>query len=160
MAKFSEQVAAWNKKAVQQVDKDVRGITLSLFSRVILESPVGNPELWAVNSAAKRAWRAKHGRPEIYKPPGYSGGRFRANWTVSIGSPDYTVTDEKDKSGMVTIGKAKRNMGGAGTVTYMSNALPYAYALEFQGHSGQAPLGMVRINVAKVAELAKAEKAL
>lgn len=118
MASFSEQVAAWNKKAAQKVDKDVRGITLALFSRVILDSPVGNPTLW------------KHPAPK-----GYVGGRFRGNWNVSINTPDATTTENKDKSGAVTIAKAKKNIGGAGTVTYMCNALPYAYRLEFSGWS-------------------------
>lgn len=96
----------------------MRAITLDLFSSIVLSSPVGNPTLW------------KHKAPK-----GYVGGRFRANWNTSIGSPDFATTPAIDPSGTAAISGAMRKMGGAGTVTYMSNALPYGVRLEYSGWS-------------------------
>jgi hypothetical protein len=133
---FSGDVAKFRKDAVQKVDQQVRAITLGLFRDVILASPVGNPTLW------------KHKAPK-----GYVGGRFRANWNTSIGSPALDTTTIVDPSGAFAIGNAAKNLGGAGTVTYMSNGLPYGPRLEYQGWSNQSPAGFVRVNVARYAEL-------
>lgn len=86
-------------------------------------------------------------------------GRFRANWNVSYGAPDTTVTDSTDKS------RAEQELAKVGAlpvggVTYISNSLPYAVVLEYGqypnppksgagktigGYSTQSPQGMVRI---------------
>lgn len=70
-------------------------------------------------------------------------GRFRANNQVSIGSPDYSVTDAADKSGGATLqqGSAVIAQGKPYSVIYIQNNLPYAEALE-NGHSKQAPTGV------------------
>lgn len=72
-------------------------------------------------------------------------GRFRANWNVSQGSPDYTITASTN-AGRVNaeVGKAARLP--AGGVVFLSNGLPYARRLEY-GYSKQAPQGMVRVSV-------------
>lgn len=135
---FSGDVAKFAKNAKADVDKKVRGITLELFSSVILSSPVGNPTLW------------KHKAPK-----GYVGGRFRANWNTSVGSPNLATTPAIDPGGQIAISGAMRGMGGAGTVTYMANGLPYGERLEYEGWSKQSPAGFVRVNVARVAEIGK-----
>jgi|JI10StandDraft_1071094.scaffolds.fasta_scaffold06669_12 hypothetical protein len=71
-------------------------------------------------------------------------GRFRANWNVSYGAPNVTVTAS------TTQARASSEIGKAltlpiGGVTYMANGLPYAYELE-KGHSKQAPRGMVEVS--------------
>lgn len=133
---FASDVAKWQKETEKRVDKQVRAITLGLFRDVILMSPVGNPTLW------------KHKAPK-----GYAGGRFRANWNTSIGSPVLDTTTRVDPSGAFAVGNAAANMGGAGTVTYLANGLPYGQRLEYQGWSKQAPAGFVRVNVARYAEM-------
>lgn len=72
-------------------------------------------------------------------------GRFRANWNVSQGAPDFTTTLSTNQGRLsAEVGKAARLP--AGSVTFLSNGLPYARRLEF-GWSQQAPSGMVRISV-------------
>jgi len=67
-------------------------------------------------------------------------GRFRANWNVSFGAPNYT-TSASTLAGNEASKALRLPVGG---VTYLSNGLPYAGELEF-GSSKQAPQGMVRL---------------
>jgi len=74
-------------------------------------------------------------------------GRFRANWNVSYGAPDYTTTLSTEQGrGTAEAGKALTLPVGG--VVYLSNGLPYAERLEY-GWSKQAPAGMVRVTVAE-----------
>jgi hypothetical protein len=72
-------------------------------------------------------------------------GRFRANWNVSLSSPDTTVTFNTNQ-GRITAEVGKAASFQSGSVVYMVNALPYARRLEY-GWSKQAPQGMVRLTV-------------
>lgn len=147
-----------------------RKVTLDLFTDVVNRSPVGNPELWianesagvgkssreayaeaaiAYNEANPRKRRVGTSAAAIAKAlplvagKGYVGGRFRANWNVSVGTPDESTTDSTDKSrSMAEV--LKTQTLPIGKVTYLTNALPYAVPLE-HGHSTQAPSGMVRL---------------
>jgi hypothetical protein len=106
MTDFATQVQAFVDKSKGNIDRQVRGITMSLFRDVIMSSPVGNPELWAANRVAKeyndqvaehnaslrndpanldKRGRLKRGLKlndgmEIKAPEGYVGGMFRGNW--------------------------------------------------------------------------------
>jgi hypothetical protein len=75
---------------------------------------------------------------------GYVGGRFRANWNVSYGSIDTSVTNSTSATrGTEEAQKAlSLDVGG---VVYMTNSLRYAKRLE-DGYSTQAPTGMVRLS--------------
>lgn len=130
---FALDLSAFAKKAPEQARTVVRKVSIDLLTATVLRTPVGNPDLWKS------------------KPPkGYVGGRLRANWTVSLGTPDPTTTGAIDKSGEATIGAGTATIGTAdGTqAIYMTNSLPYALPIEY-GHSGvQAPAGMVRVSVA------------
>jgi len=76
-------------------------------------------------------------------------GRFRANWNVSFGGPNYTTTLRTDDSrGLVEAAKALRMPVGG--VAWISNGLPYALRLE-HGYSKQAPAGMVKLAAAEFA---------
>ena len=46
----------------------------------------------------------------------------------------------------------------AGNVVYLTNNLPYAQRLEYEGWSKQAPAGMVRVNMARIADIMKESK--
>lgn len=71
-------------------------------------------------------------------------GRARANWNLSIGSPDLTVDDDATK-----IKSASLSKGDGEKDIYIANNLPYISALE-HGHSKQAPRGMVALSIKEV----------
>lgn len=76
-------------------------------------------------------------------------GRFRANWTVSIGTRRYGFTTEDvDPSGRNTILEGVKVLTGykAGPIIFLTNGLPYGRRLE-DGWSQQAPSGFVAITV-------------
>lgn len=77
-------------------------------------------------------------------------GRLRGNWMASINRASRKKTTKVDKGGDTTIAKAIEvlNRFKLGNVFYLSNNLPYVEKIEYGG-SGQAPQGMVRINVNK-----------
>lgn len=84
----------------------------------------------------------------------YVGGRFRANWHLSIGVVENITFDEVDPSGTETIAALVAAISDftAGQMVYLINNLPYAIPLEF-GHSTQAPSGMVRVTVARFQQI-------
>ncbi len=60
---FTLQLKAFAEKAKGNADLVVRKVVLDIGTRVVLRSPVGDPDLW-----------------EGKAPKGYVGGRFRGNW--------------------------------------------------------------------------------
>lgn len=78
-------------------------------------------------------------------------GRFRGNWQVTIGSPSRQALLATDKSGAPTITNGVATIEGAPPfgVIYITNNLVYAAKLE-EGHSRQAPAGMVAVTIANV----------
>lgn len=129
MAKSFSQAVDSLKGFPEQV---VRGTVLSMGSKIIERSPVGNPSIWK-------------------KPrKGYVGGRFRNNWQFSVEAPATGVNAGVDPNGVKANGelRAQVNSMKMGQTFYMTNNLPYAVRLEF-GWSKQAPQGMVRIVTAQ-----------
>ena len=131
---FALSLKAFAEKAKANVGVVVRKTSIDLLTATVLRTPVGNPDLWK------------------NKPPkGYVGGRLRANWNVSLVTPDTTTTDAIDKTGGETIARGSAIAGEADGIKdiWIMNSLPYAIPIEY-GHSGvQAPAGMVRISVAE-----------
>lgn len=180
---FSANISAFVEKAKAAPSEVVRKVAIDILTSIVLRSPVGSPELWAINATARRyntevaahnsALRAdpsnlaKNGRlkpgrklndgMDIVSPAGYVGGRFRASWTVSIGAPSSAVATEVDKTGQPTIAKGTNVILQADGLQdiYIMNNLPYAHALEY-GHSTQAPAGVVRITLAEASSYVEA----
>lgn len=174
---FSLDLAKFIEKAKGNTHQVVQKTAVYLVSAVIDRSPVGNPELWAVNKMAAeynlevvhynqelrkdpenltKAGRLKRGLKvndsmDIIKKDGYVGGRFRGNWQVSFDLPATGEVDRVDGNGSETkrIGAAiiQTFHVGVGSI-YLMNNVPYAQRLEY-GWSGQAPQGVVRITVAE-----------
>lgn len=77
-------------------------------------------------------------------------GRAKGNWQTSINEPITSIVDRTGET--ESIAELKNVAGGsiAGKILWLSNNLPYIRRLEFDGHSSQAPAGMVRINVCRI----------
>lgn len=166
----------------QDMDEVVRRTGIKILGRLVEMSPIGNPDLWQVNQTASayndavrdhnaalrndpanltKGGRLKRGlrvndSMDVKKPDGYVGGRFKNNWYVGFDSQPTESNDTPDASGQ---GSNSRGMAvlevfrvGQVSSIYFTNNLPYAAALE-NGHSGQAPGGMVGITALDAAQL-------
>ncbi|MFJ2973474.1 hypothetical protein ACIPDS_02180 [Kluyvera sp. NPDC087067] len=166
----------------QEMDEVVRRTGIKILGRLVEMSPIGNPDLWQVNQTASayntavrehnailrddptnltKSGRLKRGlrvndSMDVKKPDGYVGGRFKNNWYVGFDSQPTESNDTPDASGQGsnTRGMAVLEVFRVGHVSsiYFTNNLPYARALE-DGHSGQAPGGMVRVTALDAAQL-------
>lgn len=165
-----------------EMDQVVRRTGIKILAQLVEMSPIGNPDIWQVNQTASayndavrdynaalrndpanltKSGRLKRGRAindsmDIKKPEGYVGGRFKNNWYVGFDSQPTQSNDTPDASGR---GSNSRGMAvlevfrvGQVSSIYFTNNLPYAAALE-NGHSGQAPGGMVGITALDAAQM-------
>lgn len=133
MGSFGDDIRRFRDASIQKAESVVQKVAIDCLYSVVDGSPVGNPELWKGSA-----------------PAGYVGGRFRANWQVSIGSPAAGEIDAIDANGGQTKAAGESvamTFRYEDRVVYVTNNLPYAPELEY-GHSTQAPKGMVRITVA------------
>ena len=166
----------------QEMDQAVRRTGIKILAQLVEMSPVGQPDIWQVNQTATayntavrehnaalrddsanltKSGRLKRGlrvndSMDIKKPEGYVGGRFKNNWYVGFDSQPTQSNDTPDASGQ---GSNSRGMAvlevfrvGQVSSIYFTNNLPYAAALE-NGHSGQAPGGMVGITALDAAQM-------
>ncbi|HBW39762.1 MAG TPA: hypothetical protein DEF84_02835 [Leclercia adecarboxylata] len=166
----------------QEMDEVVRRTGIKILGRLVEMSPVCQPDIWQVNQTAAayntavrehnaalrddpanltKAGRLKRGlrvndSMDIKKPDGYVGGRFKNNWYVGFDSQPTQSNDTPDASGQGSNsrGLAVLEVFRVGQVSsiFFTNNLPYAQALE-NGHSGQAPGGMVGITALDAAQL-------
>lgn len=174
---FALNIREWVEKAKERANYVVQKTAMDLLSSVIQMSPVGNPELWAANAGAVYARETYNLFAEALGAPkvsarglkakftlkagkGYVGGRFKGNWTVTIGSPSVGETGRIDPSGNETriAGNVAAGYAKAGDVIYIMNNVPYAQRLEY-GWSKQAPAGMVRVTVARFQAIVNASVA-
>ena len=72
-------------------------------------------------------------------------GRAQGNWFASSNGFDSTRISEDTGPNMSQISSIAD--GIAGNTFYLINNLPYIGRLEFEGHSRQAPAGMVRVSI-------------
>lgn len=126
---FAGQIKGFKSKALGKVDAIHRKVTLDVGTSLVLKSPVGDAKYWK--------------RPP---PPGYAGGRFRANWQFGEGEINFSTNENIDPAGTFLISEmnAKMTPGSPGRTFYLTNSLPYGKRLE-DGWSRQAPNGMVRL---------------
>lgn len=121
---FSMQISNWADKSLAELERRRRNIILALFRAVILDTPVAK-------------------------------GRLRGNWQISSGKPKSGELKMADKSGQTRIKRVQdfldRGVIGKDQAVFLTNNLPYAYRIEFDGWSKQkAPEGMVRKNVIRI----------
>lgn len=123
---FTKQVKDGVRNALQATERAYRGSILEAFSSVVEITPVGQPSEWK-------------GQP----PKGYTGGRLRGNWQVSLNQPKAGELERKGGSGPTAEISAMAARVGLDDKAVMTNNLPYAIAIE-NGHSKQARGGMVK----------------
>ena len=133
MGNFALDLSAMTARAGANLERTARGAVIEVGRRLVARSPVGDPSQWKHPEAA---------------PPGYVGGRFRGNWQYSFGFQNLSnrALSTIDASGAVSVARivdGVTSSPAAGT-HYIANNLPYAQELE-NGHSGQAPEGMVEL---------------
>lgn len=114
---FSADIQKFIDKAKGNLDLVVRKVSLDMFRKVIVKSPVDTGRF-------KGNWQVAIG---------------------SIPAGTLEIDDKGGTATIAKVTAEALNMK-AGDVIYLVNNLPYARALEY-GHSKQAPAGMVRITI-------------
>ena len=131
MTTFALDVSKFIEKAKAAPSQVVRKVSLDMLAKVVIRTPVGNPDNW------------KHP-----PPPGYVGGRLRANWNTSIGHADLSTSKDTQNTA-VRRGESRLSRYDGTQDIYIMNSLPYVRRIEYEGWSTQAKAGMVRITVAE-----------
>lgn len=140
MSAFAQAVKTWADKTGETAEDIVVVTITDLSRRVMQRTPVGDPTTW--NS----------------KPPkGYTGGQAKGNWFASIGAPsDQIDMNIRARNASKPLNRDASIRGAAyGKVYYMVNNLPYIRRLEYEGWSGQAPQGMVRVVMVEFNQIVK-----
>ncbi len=111
-------------------------IAFDLLGKIVRRTPVGDPDLWSQPA-----------------PPGYVGGRARANWQVQVGgTPGNDVIEQEDAGGETTIADGESEVLAADpfSIIWIFNNVPYIVRLE-EGWSSQAAPGvMIALSVEEV----------
>jgi hypothetical protein len=118
---FALDISKLVKKYNGNVDKAVRTTGFELVRRVVNNTPVDS-------------------------------GLLRGNWQATVDAPATGTIEREDKAGQATIQAAMPAIKQmTGRVFWLSNNLPYARRIEYEGHSSiKAPAGMVRVSIAEL----------
>ena len=139
MGTFSLNINEYVESSLQEIEETHGSIILELFTGTILDTPVLE-------------------------------GRLRGNWIMTESSPAGNTVDavettyeseskNKDEGvrGKLTSAKFNEVANHINKLdlrkdfkVYLTNNLPYAYRIEYDGYSGKAPEGMVRKNFARI----------
>lgn len=120
MSLFTRQISRFSEKSQAKMVTVLRTSCFDLFGAIILETPVDK-------------------------------GVLRNNWYAEFNFPDDKTTTSGDPSGSAAVNRMKRKLKEVDVtdVVYFANNLPYAQYIEFDGISGKAPQGMVRVNTVR-----------
>jgi len=116
---FSSDLKGFRKTVDERADEVYKRSAIDLFTNVILATPVDKGVL-------RNNWFAARG---------FQGSREKTGLADISGEETVSRMEVRVNRGDVTKG-----------ATFLTNNLPYAYPIEFEGHSKKAPAGMVRIN--------------
>ena len=127
---FADEINTFVNRTKAKLRLQHRELILALAGSLIEKSPVGDPTLW-----------------ESKPPKGYVPGRFKDNWRGGAVQINDETTEETDPSGELSLVSINDSLpNDFYGVFYITNSLSYAQALE-DGHSKQAPAGMVSLTV-------------
>lgn len=74
-------------------------------------------------------------------------GFLKGGWQVTLHAPSGQLLKRTDPAGISAKAQMMQHLGTVRDVVWMTNTMPYAYRIEFDGWSQQAPHGMVRSNL-------------
>lgn len=116
---FAQQLQIFRIEALEAIDQTIRDVVIQVGETIINLSPVDT-------------------------------GRFKGNWQFTVSQPSNFSLAAYDKTGQETIAAlvAQVNAMDPKQVLWLVNNLVYAIPLEY-GHSQQAPVGVVRITLAR-----------
>ncbi len=137
---FALDISHFVAHANQNIKRLIRKTVFELWHKIDYASPVGDADYW-----------------QHPAPPGYVGGRFRANWQYGNGTVPSGEIETPDPRGSATRSRIKSQIDSspAFAVHYLVNNLPYAEAIE-NGHSWhQAPHGVVAVSIAEFPALVR-----
>lgn len=127
----------------KKIEKTIRGTIFEISKRIMFRSPVGDPAYWQSK----------------YKPVGYVGGAFRANWQYGFNQQPSGEIAGTDKTGSATLGKIKSGINSSPVygIHYLVNNLPYSIRLENGWSKRQAPGGMVKLTALEFGSIVSQE---
>lgn len=136
---FALDLQRFAEKTGEKADDAVGAIVTNIAARIDMRSPVGDASYWI-------------SKP----PPGYVGGRFRANWQLGVDTVPSGEVAAPDPSGEATQGRIVAQVpdDAAGKTYWLVNNLPYAQRIE-DGWSRQAPTGLVGLTVVEFQQIVR-----
>lgn len=140
--KFDQEVKAFAKESLAKANMVKQEAALEILRLVVMDTPVGDPDLWNIPESQRRAIKAS----------GYKGGHLRRNWLASINVPREEVAEGIDQTGTATLNDARTVVMGSklDDTLVFSNNVHYAARIEYDDYSVQLPhdgLGMMRRNL-------------
>lgn len=148
---LAAQLAKFAEKTKQRTADVHREMVIQIANSIVTGSVVGNTDNWLSLNPYSDIATGKSGT-RLKGPIGYVGGRFRANWVPGINSVNTDASKEPDAQGDSTIAAITAAIPAPGGVFYITNSLPYARRLEYEGWSSQMPNGVVRITAMRFNE--------
>lgn len=138
---FTTDLKVFADKTNAKANTTVRAIVFMLDAKLVFRSPVGDALFW-----------------KSPPPPGYVGGKFRANWQIGIDEVNgSTANAPEEKDGVVERHQAEtEGRAFAGYTTYLTNSVEYARRLEDGWSQRQAPAGIVGLSVIEFEPVVKA----
>lgn len=117
---FQKQLASFSAKTIAKTQNIIRYSAFDLFASVVYDTPVDK-------------------------------GVLRNNWFAQVGTPSVETTGRAAPVGKATADRIKAVINGAqlDDAVWLTNNMPYAVPIEFDGHSAKAAEGMVRINTVR-----------
>lgn len=124
---FFSKIVDWSASSQEDMERINKNIMLELFASVISDTPVLQ-------------------------------GRLRGNWIITSTNPADGTAEVADPSGVATTQKVVQHVtrldASKDFDVYLTNNLPYAYRIEYDGYSKiKAPEGMVRRNLIRISSL-------
>ena len=141
---FAESIRKNVDKILQEIDTKMYAISTKLFKEVVYKCPVLRGNL--INDFHVKA-------------NGYDTTSITASYVVDGQSSVGSNSDKEGKASLKQIASAIgfRTWYGKDGFLSMSNSVPYAYRIEFEGYSKKekAPTGFIRNSLTKVASEVK-----